>query len=341
MAYKLLRHLLFRLPPEQAHKLALEGLSLAYKLGLSALFNANPPSCPRKVMGLHFPNPVGLAAGLDKDGEYVAALASLGFGFIEVGTVTPKPQLGNPKPRLFRLPQQQALINRMGFNSKGLDYFLRNIRRYKGSAILGINLGKNVTTAIADAATDYLIGLDAVYPYADYVTINISSPNTRSLRALQQEKYLDQFLGRLKHRQQQLADLHQRYVPLVIKISPDLVDQEITFIASQLLKHRIDGVIATNTTIRREGIADNAMARQQGGLSGQPLSQVATLVVSKLRQQLQGDIPIIASGGVMSAHDAQQKFDAGAELVQLYTGLIYRGSKLIKEIVRTTAESSH
>lgn len=292
-------------------------------------------------MGLTFPNPVGLAAGLDKDGAYIDGLAALGFGFIEIGTVTPRAQPGNPKPRMFRLPEAQALINRMGFNNGGVDAFVRNVqasRFYQEQrGILGLNIGKNADTPIERATDDYLYCLDKVYPYAAYVTVNISSPNTKNLRQLQQASEIDALLSALKMAQSQLADKHGRYVPLVLKIAPDLDDEQIDTIASALLRHHIDGVIATNTTITRDAVQGLTHANETGGLSGAPVRDLSTRVVRALHQVLQGEIPIIGVGGILSGSDASEKMAAGASLVQLYTGLIYRGPALIGECASACA----
>ena len=292
-------------------------------------------------MGLTFPNPVGLAAGLDKDGAYIDGLAALGFGFIEIGTVTPRAPPGNPKPRMFRLPEAQALINRMGFNNGGVDAFVRNVQAsrfyQKRQDILGLNIGKNADTPIERATDDYLYCLDKVYPYAAYVTVNISSPNTKNLRQLQQASELDALLSSLKQAQSRLADTHGRYVPLVLKIAPDLDDEQIDTIASALLRHHIDGVIATNTTITRDAVQGLAHANETGGLSGAPVRDLSTRVIRALHQVLQGEIPIIGVGGILSGTDASEKMAAGASLVQLYTGLIYRGPALVRECASACA----
>ena len=332
--YAAARPFLFLLDAEQAHNLTLPSLRRAASLGLTRLL-PKPGSDPRTVMGLHFANPVGLAAGLDKDGAYIDGLASLGFGFIEVGTVTPRAQPGNPKPRMFRLPQSNALINRMGFNNGGVDAFVRNVRasrfHQEGNGILGLNIGKNADTPIEYAVDDYLLCLEKVYPYASYVTVNISSPNTKNLRDLQDANALDLLLSRLKEAQQQLADQHGKYVPLALKIAPDIDAQQITTIAEALLRHRIDGVIATNTTISREAVQGMAHADEAGGLSGGPVTACSTAVIRALKIALGDTIPIIGVGGILSGTDARQKQDAGAALIQLYTGLIYRGPALIRE----------
>ena len=292
-------------------------------------------------MGLNFPNPVGLAAGLDKDGAYIDGLAALGFGFIEIGTVTPRAQPGNPKPRMFRLPEAQALINRMGFNNGGVDAFVRNVQASRfyqeRRGILGLNIGKNADTPIERATDDYLYCLDKVYPYAAYVTVNISSPNTKNLRQLQQASEIDALLSALKMAQSQLADKHGRYVPLVLKIAPDLDDEQIDTIASALLRNHIDGVIATNTTITREAVQGLTHANETGGLSGAPVRDLSTRVIRSLHQVLQGEIPIIGVGGILNGVDAHEKMAAGASLVQLYTGLIYRGPALVGECASACA----
>lgn len=327
MIYRFFRQLLFRLDPESAHHLALTALKY-----LAGGLPRRLPHCPVRVMGIDFPNPVGLAAGFDKNAEYVDALSKLGFGFIEVGTVTPKPQAGQPKPRLFRLPEKKALINRMGFNNVGVDALLNNLVKQHYRGILGINIGKNATTPLSDAFTDYQMALRFVYPHAHYVTVNISSPNTEGLRALQTEDYLIRLLEGLKNEQQQLAHNHQRYVPLVIKLSPDLDAPQLAFMAKQLVAFHIDGVIATNTTVSRHGVVNHRNAQETGGLSGAPLRQQSTQVIRQLKQMMGDKIPIIASGGIMSAQDAREKLDAGASLVQLYTGLIYQGPRLVRNI---------
>jgi dihydroorotate dehydrogenase len=327
--YPLIRPLLFQLDPETAHHVTLTSLRLAQRLGIPVA--PKPAENPVKVMGLTFPNPVGLAAGLDKNGEYIDALAALGFGFLEIGTVTPRPQPGNPKPRLFRLPAAQAIINRMGFNNQGMAYLLEQVKNANYRGILGINIGKNATTPIQNAAEDYQTALTAVYPHASYVTINISSPNTSHLRELQAGDAIGQLLAGLKATQTHLADQHGRYVPLAIKIAPDLDDNAIRHLADQLRLHRMDAVIATNTTLSRTGTDGLPHTEETGGLSGAPLTTLSTHVILQLAQALAGELPIIGAGGILSAHDAQEKQAAGAQLIQLYTGLIYRGPSLIKE----------
>ena len=334
MPYALVRPLLFALDGETSHNLSLRSLGVAHELGLTRLLRRKLAAAPKTFMGLHFPNPVGLAAGLDKNGEYIDALASFGFGFIEIGTVTPRPQPGNPRPRLFRVPEARAIINRMGFNNCGVEQLVRNVECARYEGILGINIGKNFDTPIERAAEDYLACLTAVFPHASYVTVNISSPNTKNLRDLQSADALDDLLGQLKSRRDVLATQHHRRVPLLLKIAPDLTEDEIAAIAALLLKHGIDGVIATNTTLARDAVADLPGGNETGGLSGAPLRDRSNEVIRQLFQALHGRIPIIGVGGILNAEDARQKIDAGANLVQVYSGLIYRGPKLIPELVR-------
>ncbi|MDD1627580.1 MAG: quinone-dependent dihydroorotate dehydrogenase [Methylococcaceae bacterium] len=333
--YPLLRPLLFSLDPETAHEVTLKLLNVAHISGVGKLIYPVIENKPVKVMGLDFKNPVGLAAGMDKNGDYIAALTALGFGFVEIGTVTPRPQPGNPKPRLFRLPEHQAIINRMGFNNLGIDHLLNQIKHSNYSGILGINIGKNFDTPIENAVDDYLIGLRKAYTSASYITINISSPNTKNLRQLQQGDEIKALIASLKEEQLKLQQEHGIYVPLAIKIAPDLTDDEITHIARLLLEFEIDGVIATNTTIARDMIADHPLAHEAGGLSGAPVKDKSTHVVRGLAAELQGKIGIIAVGGILSAEDAQEKLQAGASLVQIYSGLIYRGPQLIEDIVKS------
>nr|WP_269156085.1 quinone-dependent dihydroorotate dehydrogenase [Pandoraea apista] len=328
------RRALFCLDAEQAHHLTLATLRGAASLGLAGLVGQTLPEDPRTVMGIRFPNPVGLAAGLDKDGSCIDGLAALGFGFVEVGTVTPRPQPGNPKPRIFRLPQAEAIINRMGFNNGGVEQFLQNVQsaRYKGP--LGLNIGKNADTPIERAVDDYLICLEKVYPYATYVTVNISSPNTKNLRQLQGGDELDALLGKLKDKQRQLSDRHGKYVPIALKIAPDLDDEQIKVIAGTLTRHGFDGVIATNTTLSREAVAGLPYANETGGLSGRPVFDASNRVIRALATELGGALPIIGVGGILSGADAKAKLDAGASLVQVYSGLIYRGPELVRECVQ-------
>ena len=334
MLYSLARPLLFRMDAEAAHGLALASLKLIERGGMAPMLAETVPAQRVKLMGLEFPNALGLAAGLDKNGEYIDALAAMGFGFIEIGTVTPRPQPGNPKPRLFRLPEAQALINRMGFNNHGVERLLANVLRARYRGVLGINIGKNFDTPIGRAADDYELCLAKVYPHASYVAVNVSSPNTRDLRQLQGADELGALAGKLKTEQSRLADAHGRYVPLVLKIAPDLDDAALEAIAKCLLKHRMDGVIATNTTVSRAGVTGLRHAGEAGGLSGAPLRDASTALIGKLAHLLDGALPIIGVGGVMSAADAREKLAAGASLVQVYTGFIYRGPQLIGEILR-------
>lgn len=325
--YTLLRPLLFTLDAESAHHLTLESLRLAGSLAHHCL--PHVAATPRTVMGLDFPNPVGLAAGLDKNGEYIDALAALGFGFIEIGTVTPRPQPGNPRPRMFRLPAARAVINRMGFNNKGVDTLVANVRRARFRGVLGINIGKNFDTPIERAAEDYLACLRRVYEHASYVTVNISSPNTKNLRQLQQGDELGLLLTALREERERLADIHGRRVPLALKIAPDLDSSQITAIAGLLVTHGIDAVIATNTTVSRDAVAHLPHGGETGGLSGAPLTTQAQNVTRQLAASLQGAVPVIGVGGIMDASDAAARISAGASLVQLYTGLVYAGPALV------------
>jgi dihydroorotate dehydrogenase len=329
--YRLLRPLLFRLDAETAHHLALAALSLSrYLPGLRA---RRLPSLPVKTMGLRFENPVGLAAGLDKNAQAPDAFAAFGFGFVEVGTVTPRPQPGNPRPRLFRLVDQRAIINRMGFNNAGAEHLLTNLGRHRPRCPVGINIGKNKDTPNERALDDYLAALRAVYRDADYVTVNISSPNTPGLRALQEGENLERLLGSLKEEQEALSRAWARYVPIALKIAPDLDDAQIAEIARLALEQRIDAVIATNTTVSRPGLEDDPRATQAGGLSGRPLKALSTAVIRKLYAHLRGKVPIIGVGGIESADDAWEKLVAGADLVQVYTAFIYEGPALVARIV--------
>ena len=332
--YALARPLLFSLDAESAHHLTLPALRRAAALGLTGLFS-KPAADPRTVMGVTFPNPVGLAAGLDKDGSYIDGLAALGFGSIEIGTVTPRAQPGNPKPRMFRLPAAHAIINRMGFNNGGVDAFVANVqasRFYQGKqGVLGLNIGKNADTPIERAADDYLHCLEKVYPYASYVTVNISSPNTKNLRQLQGASELDALLSQLKDAQLRLADQHKRYVPVALKIAPDIDSEQIKNIADALLRHKLDGVIATNTTITRDAVKGLQYGEEAGGLSGAPVFELSNQVVRGLKAELGDALPIIGVGGILSGSNAKAKMEAGASLVQLYSGLIYRGPALVKE----------
>lgn len=331
--YPLLRPALFSLDPETAHNVTLTLLKTAHTTGLSKLIYPTPPDKPVSIMGLEFKNPVGLAAGLDKNGDHIDALAALGFGFIEIGTVTPRPQPGNPKPRLFRLPEHQAIINRMGFNNLGIDHLLTQVQHCRYQGVIGINIGKNFDTPIERAAEDYLTGLRKAYHLASYITINISSPNTKNLRQLQQGDDLKNLIAALKEEQIKLQRQYEKYTPLVLKIAPDLTGKETAHIAGLLLQFEIDGVIASNTTIARGSLANHPLAGEAGGLSGEPLKNKATAVVKDLAKELDGKIPIIAAGGIMSAADAQEKLMAGASLVQIYSGLIYQGPQLLTDII--------
>ncbi len=330
MLYALARSVLFRLDPEAAHDLALKSLSAMGPA--AALFGAGSDAGEgKRVMGMDFPNPVGIAAGLDKNGEYIDALSALGFGFVEVGTVTPRPQPGNPKPRLFRLEEHAAIINRLGFNNHGVERLLRNLERSSFRGVLGINIGKNLDTPLERAADDYLACLDAVYTRASYVTVNISSPNTEKLRELQSGERLDALLGALMERRGALARRHGMTRPLLVKVAPDLDEAQIESIAALAIAHAVDGIIATNTTVGREGVARHRLASQAGGLSGKPLFALSTRVLGKLAAALGGRVPLVGVGGIASGADARAKVDAGASLVQIYTGFIYRGPALIAE----------
>jgi dihydroorotate dehydrogenase len=330
--YSLLRPALFALDPETAHDLTIGALS---KAGLLAgLVCGKTSGRAVEVMGLKFPNAVGLAAGLDKNGEAIDGLSALGFGFIEIGTVTPRPQPGNPRPRLFRLPEAEALINRMGFNNHGAAALVENVKRANYRGILGINIGKNADTPIERASEDYLTCLSAVYGHASYVTVNISSPNTKNLRELQGADALDALLSLLKKRQDELAQIHGRHVPIALKIAPDLDNDQITAIAELLRRHRMDAVIATNTTLARDQVSHLPHGQESGGLSGAPLREKSTAVIGELARHLQNEVPIIGVGGILSGADAQEKISAGAKLVQVYTGLIYRGPGLVRECIQ-------
>ena len=343
LLYALTRPLLFSLDPEAAHNLTLPALKRAASCGLTGLLGKRPAPDERTVMGIRFPNPVGLAAGLDKDGAYIDGLAALGFGFIEVGTVTPRAQSGNPQPRIFRLPQANAVINRMGFNNGGVDAFVANVQASKffqnKEGVLGLNIGKNADTPIERAADDYLHCLEKVYPYASYVTVNVSSPNTKNLRQLQGGTELDALLSQLKDAQQRLADRHKRYVPVALKIAPDMDGEQVKTIASALLRHKMDAVIATNTTITRDAVKGLPHGEETGGLSGTPVFELSNTVIRALKAELGDALPIIGVGGILSGSNAQAKVAAGASLVQLYTGLIYRGPALVKECAAALRES--
>ncbi|MCH8177939.1 MAG: quinone-dependent dihydroorotate dehydrogenase [Proteobacteria bacterium] len=331
--YSLIRKALFLTDPETAHSLALEGLRLGHVVGATDLL-CKPERQPVTVMGLHFPNPVGMAAGMDKNGDYIDALGSVGFGFIEVGTVTPRPQAGNPRPRVFRLEKARAMINRLGFNNKGVDHLVRQAEKRKFKGILGINISKNSDTPHAKAAEDYLICLEKVYPHADYITINISSPNTRGLRDLQGAEQLDTLLAAINARRQQLTQEHGSRVPLVVKVAPDLDDQQITEIAKVVAANEIDGLIATNTTVSRDAVKGLRHADEQGGLSGAPVKDKANHVLAAFRIALPAEIALIGTGGIICGEDAAEKIRLGADLVQFYTGFVYRGPDLVGDCIK-------
>ena len=329
MSHQLIRSLLFKFDAEFSHDLTLKALSLSNKMGLLSFLKAPHSSRLRTVMGIPFQNPVGLAAGLDKNASHIDALGKLGFGFIEVGTITPRPQPGNPRPRLFRLPEVQGIINRFGFNNIGVDAAVENIRLSKYKGVLGINIGKNFDTPIERAAEDYILCMKKVYQYANYIAVNISSPNTKNLRDLQETKALNILLGQLKQEQTRLNDYYGRYVPIALKISPDLTPRHLDAISKSIIKNRIDGVIATNTTVNRDSVSDLSNGKEAGGMSGKPLFNMSNSIIRELYLRLQGEVPIIGVGGISSGEDAAEKINAGAELVQMYSGLIYQGRKLI------------
>jgi dihydroorotate dehydrogenase len=333
--YALARPFLFCLDAERAHDLALTSIQAAYRSGLNPLLAEKPKPLPAKVFGIEFPNPVGLAAGLDKNGAHIDALAALGFGFIEIGTTTPRAQAGNPKPRMWRLPEHQGVINRLGFNNGGVDALVRNAGKARFSGVLGINIGKNKDTPNERAIDDYLTCLERVYARASYITINVSSPNTQGLRDLQEEETLKRFIGTLRENQERLAAKHGARKPMLLKIAPDLDEAELDSIAAVLLKAGIDGLICTNTTVDRSGLGSAPHAQEAGGLSGKPLFHKATSVLRGMARRLDGKIPLIGVGGILSGNDAAAKFQAGASLVQFYSGMIYRGPGLIRECVDT------
>jgi dihydroorotate dehydrogenase len=338
--YQLAKPLLFQLDAEFAHDLALKSLKFSEKLGVLNLY-PTPPTCkPRQAMGIAFPNAVGLAAGLDKNGAVIDGMAALGFGFIEIGTVTPRAQPGNAKPRLFRVTDAEGIINRFGFNNLGVDNLVENVKvaKFSGGSsnqILGINIGKNFDTPNEKAVDDYLICMQKVYQYSSYITVNISSPNTKNLRDLQAAEALSSLLGSLKLEQTKLAQKHGKYVPMTLKIAPDLTQEQVVEIADLLMLHKIDGVIATNTTLSRDAVKGMQNAEETGGLSGAPVKNQSTIVIQQLSKQLQGALPIIGVGGILSGADAQEKIDAGASLVQIYSGLIYQGPALVHDICKT------
>lgn len=329
--YSVLRNLLFTLPAETSHELSLDILSACERLKLTQLVMPDPVFDPVEVMGLQFPNRVGLAAGLDKNGDFFNGLGALGFGFVEIGTVTPRSQPGNALPRLFRLPEAQAIINRMGFNNKGVEHLVAQVKRRRFKGVLGINIGKNFDTSVENAQQDYLTCMDRVYEHADYITINISSPNTPGLRDLQFGQQLADLLAALSERRKKLSDQSGRRVPVAVKIAPDMDEVNLKAVAELLVTHDMDAVIATNTTIDKESVAGFMHGTEQGGLSGAPLTHASTDIIFSLNEILQGELPIIGVGGIMSARDAREKIEAGASLVQLYTGFIYKGPGLIQQ----------
>ncbi|OBX04468.1 quinone-dependent dihydroorotate dehydrogenase [Gallibacterium genomosp. 3] len=333
--YSLIRKGLFSLDAETAHELTIQILGKVGRSPAKCLIEKylHTVGTPKQCMGITFKNPIGLAAGADKNAEAIDGFGSLGFGFIEVGTVTPLPQPGNPKPRQFRLLSAEGIINRNGFNNEGVDKVIENIKKSRYDGTLGINIGKNTFTPVEKGKEDYLLCLDKVYTYADYITVNISSPNSPGLRQLQYGELLEDLLTGIKEKQHQLAEKHNKYVPIALKIAPDLTEAELVAIADSLRRHQFDGVIATNTTLSRDNVTGLPNAEQQGGLSGKPLQELSTKIIARLYQELQGEIPIIGSGGIDSVASAQQKIAAGAELLQLYSGLIYHGPKLIQDLV--------
>lgn len=340
MLYPLLRSVAFRFDPEFAHGMGMTFLKLTHRRDRPHWLAGSVPACPVRVMGLDFPNPVGLAAGLDKNGEYIDPLGALGFGFLELGTVTPRPQPGNPRPRLFRILSREAIINRMGFNNKGIDHLVEQVQRARYKGIIGINIGKNADTPIENAADDYLKGLRMAYPHADYIAINISSPNTKNLRTLQEGDSLARLLESLRNEQDTLATAHGHRVPLALKLAPDLNDDQLQEAARLLLHYSFDAVIATNTTLARDAVQGCKHASEAGGLSGAPLRARSVEVIRALHSLLGGKIPIIGVGGIFSGDDAQEKLNAGARLVQIFTGFIYRGPTLVADIVRKLASAS-
>lgn len=335
MFYSFVRRILFLFDPLTTHDIALGLLRIFFKPAIVKYFQVRVPRVPVSVFGLDFPNPVGLAAGLDVDGDYIDALFGLGFGFIEVGGVTPLPQAGNPRPWLFRIPKARALINRKGFANKGVDYLIEKLKQRKVSGLVGVNIAKNKDTPLEEAVNDYRICIEKLYPYADFITVNLSSPNTPGMRELQTEKYLSDLLNELKKTQKKLQTQYQKKVPLLVKVAPELDESEIQFMASVFLQHQIEGIIATNTSTDHRAVADFSNGNEKGGLSGGPISQRSTQVIALFHQYCEGKIPIIALGGVMSAEDAAVKFEAGAVLVQVLTGLIYEGPGLIRQIIKS------
>ena len=333
--YSLARPALFQFDAEKIHDLTLKTLKFAEKSGLLTIYPKAPACATRDVMGLQFPNPIGLAAGLDKNGAVIDGFAKLGFGYIEVGTVTPRAQPGNPRPRLFRVPEANGIINRFGFNNLGVDHLVENVKAAKYCGVLGINIGKNFDTPNERAVDDYRICMQKVYAHASYITVNISSPNTKNLRDLQAKESLSALLSELKSEQTNLSQIHGKYVPIALKIAPDLNVDQVKEIAELLMQHRIDGVIATNTTLARDQVKGMPNGDETGGLSGAPVRNQSTIVIQQLSQQLQGALPIIGVGGILCGADAVEKIAAGASLVQLYSGLIYQGPKLVHDVCRT------
>lgn len=335
--YDLIRKILFKLNAETSHELTLDLLGAAKRLGLLGLFAPKVPDQPVELLGLTFPNSVGLAAGLDKNGDYIDALGSLGFGFIEIGTITPRPQPGNPKPRLFRLPEHEGIINRMGFNNKGVDHLVEQVKKAKYKGVLGINIGKNFDTAVEDADKDYEICLEKVYAHADYVAVNISSPNTPGLRNLQFGESLTSLLTTLKAAQVRLQSEHKKYTPILVKIAPDMDEAETRLVANSLADNGMDGVIATNTTLGREAVAGHVHADEAGGLSGLPVREPSNQVLAWLKDELKDKMPIIGVGGILDGASAGKKTQLGADLVQVYSGFIYKGPKLIGQASEAVA----
>ncbi|TVP51145.1 MAG: quinone-dependent dihydroorotate dehydrogenase [Halomonas sp.] len=331
--YNLARSFFFRVDPETSHGMALSALEALHRVGGVARLFGQPVDDPVELMGLQFANRVGLAAGLDKNADHIDALGALGFGFIEVGTVTPKPQQGNPKPRLFRLAKHGAIINRFGFNNKGLEHLIQQVKQRHYRGVVGINIGKNLTTTVEHALDDYLVCLEAVHPHADYIAVNVSSPNTPGLRSLQFGEQLDALLGPIRERASELNAISGRSVPLLIKIAPDMSADEVALMAASIERNALDGVIATNTTISREAVQGDPQAEETGGLSGKPVFESSNVIIRQLREHLPS-LPIIGVGGIDSAAAAQAKISAGADLVQLYSGLIYQGPKLVGECAR-------
>ncbi|KZZ41859.1 MAG: quinone-dependent dihydroorotate dehydrogenase [Saccharospirillaceae bacterium] len=334
--YSLTRQLFFRLSGETSHELGLDLLGAGERLGLLQYMAPQVAGLPTTVAGIEFPNPVGLAAGLDKNGDYIDAFARLGFGFIEIGTITPRPQPGNPKPRLFRIPERRAIINRMGFNNKGVDHLVEQVKKAKYDGVLGINIGKNFDTPVENATSDYLICLEKVYQYATYITVNISSPNTPGLRTLQYGDALKELLEPIKKRQKELAEEHG-YKPVFVKIAPDMDENEVEMVAQTLIDTEVDGVIATNTTLSRDGVEGLKHGEEAGGLSGAPVEELATETVERLVKALDGKLPVIGVGGIVNGKGAVEKMDAGSQLVQIYSGFIYRGPELVGECVDAIA----